>query len=55
MSDELMNATTISLREQCTTAGLSEQIIDELVLIASRVNYGQTPDNLHGLVGKDAI
>lgn len=51
MSDEVMNATKNSLRDHLLAKGVSQQLIDELALVAARVNYGQTPDNLHALVG----
>lgn len=51
MSDDIMNATTLSFRDQCIKWGLSEQLIEEIALTAGRNNYGQTLDNLSGLVG----
>jgi len=51
MSDDIMNATQLSLRQLMTSQGVSQKLVDELVLAACRVNYGQTPDNLHALVG----
>ena len=52
MSDELMNSTTMSFRDLCVKWGLSEQLISELAVAAGRNNYGQTVDNLSGLVGE---
>lgn len=52
MSDEVMNATKLSLKDFLLSKGLSPLLIDELAMAAARDNYGQTPENLHGLVGE---
>lgn len=40
-----------SLRETLTKRGFGDEFINELAQAAARVNYGQTVDQLHGLVG----
>jgi len=46
-----MNATHTSLRDHMTEAGISNQLLDELITVACRNNYGQTADKLNGFVG----
>ena len=50
-STEMYDLTKITLKEKLLSLGIDELMIDELVTVASRVNYGQMPDTLHAFVG----
>ena len=52
MSDTIMNATKVSFRDLLLSEGISQQLIDELALSLVHSNYGQTPDDMHGFVGR---
>lgn len=51
MDEQFINYTRISAQTMFKDAGFSEIFINELVMSAMRVNYGQTTDT-HGFVGK---
>lgn len=55
MSEELMNSTHVTLRKHLLSLGISKQLIDEMVTVATRVNYGQSVDVVNGFVGKWTI
>ena len=51
VSSEMMDLTKVTLREKLLEIGVSEIMVDEIVTVASRVNYGQMPAELHAFVG----
>lgn len=55
MSDEMVASGQETLRKHLLHQGVSETLINELVSVAARVNYGQTPDNMNGLSGMLAL
>ena len=50
-SDEMMELTKVTLAEKLLSLGVDPLLVDELVTVATRVNYGQMPDSLHAFVG----
>ena len=50
-SDEMMDLTKVTLAEKLLSLGLDPLLVEELVTVATRVNYGQMPDSLHAFVG----
>jgi len=50
-SQEMMDLTKISLKDKLESLDISSLLIEELVTVATRVNYGQMPDKLHAFVG----
>jgi len=50
-SDEMMDLTKVTLAEKLLSLGVDPLLVDELVTVATRVNYGQMPDSLHAFVG----
>lgn len=50
-SEEMVELTKITLREKLISIGVDALLVDELVTVASRVNYGQMPGSLHAFVG----
>lgn len=50
-SEEMVALTKITLREKLLSIGVDALLVDELVTVATRVNYGQMPDSLHAFVG----
>jgi len=50
-SQEMMDLTKISLKDKLESLGIDGLLIEELVTVATRVNYGQMPDKLHAFVG----
>ncbi len=55
MNPTFLNDTDESLRQRLVAVGLTKELIDELVMIAVRTNYGQTPDSVHAFVGSVAL
>ena len=51
VSSEMVDLTKVSLRDKLLDIGVSEIMVDEIVTVASRVNYGQMPGELHAFVG----
>ena len=51
ISSEMMDLTKVTLRDKLLDLGVSEIMVDEIVTVASRVNYGQMPSELHAFVG----
>ena len=51
VSAEMMNLTSVTLKEKLQSIGVGDLLIDELVTVATRVNYGQMPDSVHAFVG----
>ena len=55
-NDQLMlELSQISLQEELQRQNLPQNLIDELVMAAVRVNYGQTPFSTHAFVGSVAL
>jgi len=50
-SKEMQKMTKLSITEKLEQIGISPELIDELATIATKVNYGQFPENLHSFVG----
>ena len=48
---EMVQLTEVDLAAKLRSLGLDELLIGELVMVASKVNYGQLPGQLHALVG----
>lgn len=54
--DKLMNdLTQVSLSEELSNVNMAQNLIEELVTAAVRVNYGQVPDQVHAFVGSVAL
>ena len=51
LSSEMIDLTKVTLRDKLLDIGVSEIMVDEIVTVASRVNYGQMPAELHAFVG----
>lgn len=50
-SSEMVELTKVSIEAKLLELGLSPSLVEELAVVASRVNYGQFPSSLHGFVG----
>ena len=50
-SHHLIKDTNISSYDQILQQGMTERLLDELSMTAVRVNYGQTPREVHAFVG----
>jgi len=50
-SKEMQKMTKLSIKEKLKQIGISSELIDELATIATKVNYGQFPENIHSFVG----
>jgi len=51
MGSDMVGLTTVTLKEKLALLDLSKDVIDELVTVATRFNYGQMPDTVHAFVG----
>jgi len=51
ISQEMMDLTKISLKDKLESLNIDSLLIEELVTVATRVNYGQMPEELHAFVG----
>ena len=51
MDPDMVGLTTLSLKEKLAQLDLSKDVIEELVTVATRFNYGQMPDTVHAFVG----
>eukprot|EP00088_Acartia_fossae_P008515 TRINITY_DN14071_c0_g1_i3.p1 TRINITY_DN14071_c0_g1~~TRINITY_DN14071_c0_g1_i3.p1 ORF type:complete len:499 (-),score=69.80 TRINITY_DN14071_c0_g1_i3:229-1698(-) len=54
-SHEMLQLTKISTKKKLQELSISEILIDELGMVAAKVNYGQFPDTLHGFVGSVSL
>ena len=54
-SHEMTSLTKISIREKLLQLSISEELIEELAMVAMKVNYGQFPENIHGFVGSVSL
>ena len=50
-SEEMLELTRVTLSDKLRSLGIDQLLIDELVTVASRVNYGQLPETMHAFVG----
>jgi len=50
-SGEMMDLTRIPLNDKLISLGVDNLLVEELVTVATRVNYGQMPASLHAFVG----
>ena len=50
-SDEMLQLTAVTLREKLLSLGVGELLVEEMVTVAARVNYGQMPATIHAFVG----
>jgi len=50
-SEEMVNLTRVSLNDKLVSLGINDRLIEELVTVATRVNYGQMPKEMHAFVG----
>jgi len=51
MDPDMVGLTTLSLKDKLAQLDLSKDVIEELVTVATRFNYGQMPDTVHAFVG----
>merc|ERR1719189_1343811 len=49
-SEEMVDLTKVTLREKLLSVGVDALLLDELVPVATRFNYGQMPASLHAFV-----
>ena len=54
-SHEMMRLTKVSTAEKLKELSISDILIDELGMVAAKVNYGQFTDNLHAFVGSVSL
>jgi hypothetical protein len=52
---EMVQLTKIDLTTKLRSLGIGELLLEELVMVASKVNYGQLPSQLHSLVGSVSL
>jgi hypothetical protein len=52
---EMIELTQVDLATKLQSLGIGEQLLAELVMVASKVNYGQLASQLHGLVGSVSL
>jgi len=50
-SGEMMDLTRVSLKDKLESLGLDNILVDELVAVATKFNYGQLPQDVHAFVG----
>ena len=50
-SSEMLQLTAVTLREKLLSLGVGELLVEEMVTVAARVNYGQMPATIHAFVG----
>ena len=48
---EMLDLTRVTLQDKLASLDIDSLLVDELVTVATRVNYGQMPHILHALVG----
>ena len=51
VSTEMKDLTSVTLKDKLVNLGVGDLLIDEMVTVATRVNYGQMPNSLHAFVG----
>jgi len=51
MGSDMVDLTTVSLRDKLALLDISKDVLEELVTVATRFNYGQMPDSVHAFVG----
>jgi len=54
-SNEMTKLTKVSIKQKLQDLSISDILINELGMVASKVNYGQFPENLHGFVGSVSL
>lgn len=54
-SREMLDMASVYLSKKLEELGVSEQLINELVRVATRVNYGQFPGSMDAFVGSVAL
>lgn len=54
-STEMLDMASVTLKKKLEDLGVSEDFINELVRVATRVNYGQMPDKMDAFVGSVAL
>jgi len=54
-SPEMLDMASVTLKKKLEDLGVSEEFINELVRVATRVNYGQMPDKMDAFVGSVAL
>jgi len=54
-SHEMINLTKLSTKQKLQELSISDILIDELGMVAAKVNYGQFIDNLHAFVGSVSL
>jgi hypothetical protein len=52
---EMIELTQVDLATKLQSLGIGDQLLAELVMVASKVNYGQLASQLHGLVGSVSL
>ena len=55
LSHEMIKLTKLSIEEKLLELGVSHELIGELATIATKVNYNQFTDGLHGFVGSVSL
>ena len=50
-SGEMMDLTTVSLKDKLSSLDLDSLLVEELVAVATKFNYGQLPQEVHAFVG----
>jgi len=50
-SEEMMDLTSISLKDKLESLGLDNSLVDELVTVPIKFHYGQLPQDVHAFVG----
>jgi len=51
VSTEMTDLTGVTLKDKLESLGVGDLLIDEMVTVATRVNYGQMPHSIHAFVG----
>jgi len=54
-SHEMLALTKMTTEKKLQQLAISEELIHEIGMVASKVNYGQFPDTLHGFVGSVSL
>jgi len=54
-SHEMLALTKMTTEKKLQQLAISEELINEIGMVASKVNYGQFPDTLHGFVGSVSL
>ena len=50
-SEEMLKLTKVTLNDKLESLEINRNLIDELVTVATRLNYGQMPKDMHAFVG----